>query len=112
MRALRFNLQPMFQGPDSKLNQILAKQEVLTFSFLFDGKKVVRSYSISSSPARSGYVEITTKRVSQGFVSVFLNDRASIGMTVEANGGFGHFCFDESKQQNVVLLAAGSGERS
>ena len=28
MRALGFNLQPMFQGPDSKLNQILAKQEV------------------------------------------------------------------------------------
>jgi len=30
-------------------------------------------------------------------------------MTVEANGPFGLFCFDESKHQNVVLLAAGSG---
>ena len=83
--------------------------QFLTFSFLFDGKKVVRSYSICSSPARSGYVEITPKRVSPGCVSVFLNDRASVGMTVEANGPFGHFCFDESKHQNVVLLAAGSG---
>jgi ferredoxin-NADP reductase len=42
-------------------------------------------------------------------VSVFLNDRASIGMTVEANGAFGHFVFDESKHQSIVLLAAGSG---
>ena len=42
-------------------------------------------------------------------MSVFLNDRATVGMTVEANGPFGHFCFDESKHQNVVLLAAGSG---
>ena len=30
-------------------------------------------------------------------------------MTVEANGPFGHFCLDESKHRNVVLLAAGSG---
>jgi ferredoxin-NADP reductase len=30
-------------------------------------------------------------------------------MTVEANGPFGQFCFDESKHKNVVLLAAGSG---
>jgi ferredoxin-NADP reductase len=83
--------------------------QFLTFSFLFDGKKVTRSYSICSSPARSGYVEITPKRVSQGCASVFLNDRASVGMTVEAKGPFGHFCFDESKHRSVVLLAAGSG---
>src|SRR6185369_15111026 len=75
----------------------------------FDGKKVTRSYSICSSPARSGYVEITPKRVSQGCASVFLNDRASVGLTVEANGPFGHFCFDESKHRSVVLIAAGSG---
>jgi ferredoxin-NADP reductase len=92
---------------DRKLNA--RPGQFLTFSFLFDGKKVIRSYSICSSPARSGYVEITTKRVSQGCVSVFLNDRAQVGMTVEANGAFGYFCFDESKHQNVVLLAAGSG---
>jgi len=83
--------------------------QFLTFSFLFDGKKVIRSYSICSSPARSGYIEITPKRVSQGCASVFLNDRASVGLTVEANGPFGHFCFDESKHRSVVLLAAGSG---
>jgi ferredoxin-NADP reductase len=83
--------------------------QFLTFSFLFDGRQVTRSYSISSSPARSGYVEITAKRVSPGCASVFLNDRASVGLTVEANGPFGQFCFDESKHKSVVLLAAGSG---
>jgi ferredoxin-NADP reductase len=92
---------------DRKLNA--RPGQFLTFSFLFDGKKVVRSYSICSSPATSSYIEITTKRVSHGCVSVFLNDRASVGMTVEANGPFGQFCFDESKHENVVLLAAGSG---
>ncbi len=83
--------------------------QFLTFSFLFDGKKMIRSYSICSSAARSGYVEITAKRVKQGCVSVYLNDRASVGMTVEATGPFGHFCLDKSKHRNVVLLAAGSG---
>ena len=83
--------------------------QFLTFSFLFDGKKIGRSYSICSSPTRSGYVDITPKCVSQGCVSVFLNDRATVGMTVEANGPFGHFCFDEDKHRKVVLLAAGSG---
>jgi len=83
--------------------------QFLTFSFLFDGKKAIRSYSICSSVARSGYVEITPKRVEMGCVSVFLNDRASVGMTVEANGPFGRFCLDERKHHNVVLLAAGSG---
>jgi len=83
--------------------------QFLTFSFLFDGKKVSRSYSICSSTARSGYVEITPKRVDKGCVSVFLNDRAQLGMTVEANGPFGQFYFDETKHQQLVLLAAGSG---
>ncbi|HWW85357.1 MAG TPA: FAD-binding oxidoreductase, partial [Vicinamibacterales bacterium] len=83
--------------------------QFLTFSFLFDGKKVVRSYSICSSAARSGYVEITVKRVDKGSVSAYLNDRAALGMTVEANGPSGHFCFDEQKHAHIVLVAAGSG---
>jgi hypothetical protein len=83
--------------------------QFLTFSFLFDGKKVVRSYSICSSAARSGYIEITPKRIQNGCASVFLNDRAAVGMTVEATGPFGQFCLDERKHRSVVLLAAGSG---
>jgi ferredoxin-NADP reductase/mono/diheme cytochrome c family protein len=93
--------------PDRQLNA--RPGQFLTFSFLFDGKKVVRSYSICSSPARSGYVEITPKRVSEGCVSVFLNDRATVGLTVEASGPFGQFHFNPGKCQNIVLLAAGSG---
>ncbi|MGA2597769.1 MAG: photosystem P840 reaction-center cytochrome c-551 [Bryobacteraceae bacterium] len=92
---------------DRKLNA--RPGQFLTFSFLFDGKKVLRSYSICSSPASSGYVEITPKRVAEGCVSLFLNDRVSVGLTVEAKGPFGQFYFDENKHRNVVLIAAGSG---
>lgn len=83
--------------------------QFLSFSFLFDGKKVPRCYSICSSPARTGYIEITPKRVNQGCVSVFLNDRAEIGLTVEANGPLGQFCFDADKHKRIVLIGAGSG---
>jgi ferredoxin-NADP reductase len=83
--------------------------QFLTFSFLFDGKKVVRSYSICSSAARSGYIEITPKRIDSGTASVFLNDRAALGMTVEAHGPFGQFYLDENRHRKIVLLAAGSG---
>ena len=106
------------QTPDAKTLRFLVPEgrsfrsrpgQFLTFSFLFDGEKVVRSYSICSSAARSGYIEITPKRVRKGCASVFLNDRAAVGMTVEAAGPFGQFYLDERKHRNVVLLAAGSG---
>ena len=83
--------------------------QFLTFSFLFDGKKVIRSYSICSSPAAAGYVEITPKRMRSGCASVFLNDRATVGMTVEASGPFGRFWLDEAQHKQVVLIAGGSG---
>ncbi|HLK69310.1 MAG TPA: photosystem P840 reaction-center cytochrome c-551 [Bryobacteraceae bacterium] len=83
--------------------------QFLTFAFLFDGRKETRCYSICSSTARSGYVEITPKRVNGGCVSVYLNDHAGVGMTVEATGPFGAFCLDPVEDRNVVLIAAGSG---
>jgi ferredoxin-NADP reductase len=106
------------QTPDAKTlrftlaeNRHLAAKpgQFLTFAFLFDGKKVVRSYSICSSPAASGYVEITPKRMETGCASVFLNDRAAVGLTVEASGPYGQFCLDEAKHKRVVLIAGGSG---
>jgi hypothetical protein len=52
--------------------------QFLTLSFLFDRKKITSSYSICSSTARSGYLEITPRRVNNGCVSVLLNDRAAL----------------------------------
>ena len=83
--------------------------QFLTFQWTIDGKEVFRSYSICSSPTQTGYVEIIPKRAPNGYVSVFLNDRALPGLTVKARGPYGQFCFDETKHQRVVLIAAGSG---
>jgi glycine betaine catabolism B len=86
-----------------------APGQFLTFDWIVDGRRVVRSYSICSSPTQTGYVEITVKRVPDGTVSVFLNDRAAVGLTVEAKGPNGAFVFDETSHRRVVLVAGGSG---
>ena len=83
--------------------------QFMTFSWLLAGEKVTRCYTISSSPTQNGYLEITSKRAKDGFVSAFLNNHAAIGLTVEATGPAGQFCFDEKTDKSVVLLAAGSG---
>jgi ferredoxin-NADP reductase len=83
--------------------------QFLTFDWMIDGKPVKRSYTICSSPTQRNFVEITPKRVENGHVSKFLNDRATIGMTVKARGPYGKFHFDESKHKRIVLIAAGSG---
>jgi ferredoxin-NADP reductase len=83
--------------------------QFLTFQWIIEGRRVVRSYTVSSSPARVGYVEITLKRVESGCVSTFLHEQAKTGLTVEATGPYGQFCFDEILHRSVVLIAAGSG---
>jgi ferredoxin-NADP reductase len=83
--------------------------QFLTFQWTIDGQRVRRSYTVSSSPVHDNYVEITPKRIENGCVSVFLNDRAKPGLTVEASGPYGRFYFDETLHKNLVLIAAGSG---
>jgi ferredoxin-NADP reductase len=83
--------------------------QFLSFTFLFDGRKETRCYSICSSPARTGYIEITPKRAPNGCVSVYLNESAVTGLTVEAAGPYGEFCLDPERHRKIVLIAAGSG---
>jgi ferredoxin-NADP reductase len=83
--------------------------QFLTFEWIIDGKPLTRSYSICSSPLQQGYIEITPKRVENGCVSRFLNERTEVGLTVKARGPYGKFYFDESQHKRIVLIAAGSG---
>ena len=97
-----------FQILDERL--LCAKPgQFLTFQWTIDGHRVTRSYTISSSPVHENYVEITPKRMENGCVSVFLNERAKPGLTVEASGPYGRFYFDETIHKRIVLIAAGSG---
>jgi ferredoxin-NADP reductase len=83
--------------------------QFLTFQWTVDGQRVPRSYTISSSPSHEDYVEITPKRLENGCVSVFLNERTEPGLRVVASGPYGRFYLDETLHKNIVLIAAGSG---
>lgn len=83
--------------------------QFLTFQWTIEGQRVTRSYTISSSPVHENYVEITPKRMENGCVSIFLNERAMPGLVVEARGPYGRFYFDETLHKSIVLIAAGSG---
>jgi ferredoxin-NADP reductase len=83
--------------------------QFLTFQWTVDGRRVTRSYTISSSPIHEDYVEITPKRIENGCASVFLNERAKPSLIVEASGPYGRFYFDEKVHKSIVLIAAGSG---
>ena len=97
-----------FQVP--KERRFCAKPgQFLTFEWTIDGQRVPRSYTISSSPSHEDYVEITPKRLENGCVSVFLNERAEPGLRVVASGPYGRFYFDETLHKSIVLIAAGSG---
>jgi len=90
--------------------QLIAKPgQFLTFHLDIDGNQVVRCYSICSSPLKTDYVEITPKRTENGYVSLFLNERATPGLTIRASGPAGQFYFDEELHTEIVLIAGGSG---
>ncbi len=70
-----------------------------------DGKKDTRAFSVCSSPARKGYVEIA-KKIGLGEYSKAL-DSMKEKDAVRIRGPFGTFTLDESR--DTVMLAGGIG---
>jgi ferredoxin-NADP reductase len=73
------------------------------------GRKVPRSYTISSAPSRPALLEITVKRAAGGLVSNFLHDEMRVGHELHARGPFGRFTCLRDPRDKYLFLAAGSG---
>jgi ferredoxin-NADP reductase len=71
-------------------------------------EKVVRSYSLSSSPETDDYIQVTLKKVFQGKMSSFLVDDLKEGDYLVITPPVGHFVC-ASKDHHHILFAAGSG---
>ncbi|MCT9305813.1 ferredoxin reductase, partial [Acinetobacter baumannii] len=69
-----------------------------------DGRLYERSYSLTE---RNGDLILTVKKIADGKVSTWLHEQSQVGDIVELGQPFGDMRLDD--QQNVVLLAAGSG---
>jgi len=76
-----------------------------------EGKKVRRSYSMSSSPHADTAVAVTIKRVEGGLVSNYLCDNIKTGDFIEAVEPMGHFVVEPKaeNERHLVLIGAGSG---
>jgi ferredoxin-NADP reductase/ferredoxin len=83
--------------------------QFVTLELNIAGKRVLRSYTISSSPSRPHLIEISVKRVKGGLVSNYLHDHLNLGDTVTMKPPGGKFhCFDTTTDK-YLFLAAGSG---
>lgn len=95
------------------LNEVIKYKagQFITIVVPIDGKKVRRSYSMSSSPTADTAIAVTVKRVAGGLVSNWLNDNVKVGDFLEIIEPMGNFWVepDFNKQRHIVLFAAGSG---
>lgn len=83
--------------------------QFLTLTVARDGRTVKRSYTIASSPAQRGYIEITVKREEQGFVSRYLCDEVREGTLLQVSAPQGYFTFTGKEAESIVLIGAGVG---
>lgn len=85
--------------------------QFLTVMPEIEGKKVRRSYSLSSSSKTDMSPAITVKRIEGGLVSNFLCDHLQVGDSLEVMEPMGNFAIkaDASSSKNYVFVGAGSG---
>ena len=82
--------------------------QYLVLSPVIGGKKVNRTYTISSPPTRTDFCEITVKREENGYVSRHLHEMFREGDIVQVSAPAGRFTFD-AKANSIVLIAGGVG---
>ncbi|WP_044172986.1 ferredoxin--NADP reductase [Flectobacillus major] len=85
--------------------------QFLTLIPEIEGKKVRRSYSMSSSPNKDASLAVTIKRVPGGLVSNYLCDNLKVGDAIETMEPMGHFVIEPNptKERVIVLFGGGSG---
>lgn len=84
--------------------------QFLTLFLTVGGVRTSRAYSISSPPSHTGHLDITVRKVPDGFVSRYLVDEVTEGQQFEIGGPGGFFYYDPlTDTRDLVFLAGGSG---
>ncbi len=82
--------------------------QFLTFRIEVGGERLIRCYSLASSPDVDGEHKVTVKRVADGRVSNWMNDSVRPGDQLEVMKPGGIFCL-EDRSSKIVLFCGGSG---
>lgn len=101
-----------FEVPGNLKQEYKYKQgQYLTLKFSINGEDLRRSYSICSSPFEENELRVAIKKVKDGRVSSFINDKVKAGDTLEVMIPMGNFHteLNSSHKKSYVLFAGGSG---
>ncbi|MDI3325789.1 hybrid-cluster NAD(P)-dependent oxidoreductase [Pontibacterium granulatum] len=83
--------------------------QFVTLELEIEGKQVMRSYTISSSPSVPYSFSITVKRAPGGLVSNWLHDNMVEGSELAVHGPVGQFNCIDFPAEKVLLLSGGVG---
>jgi ferredoxin-NADP reductase len=97
------------ESGDGELPFTYVPGQFINAAFWIGGARMIRSYSISSSPTHRDYLDLTVRREPRGAVSRHIVDLLKPGDYVEAGGPVGTFTFTGKEADNIVLISAGVG---
>jgi ring-1,2-phenylacetyl-CoA epoxidase subunit PaaE len=85
--------------------------QFLTLTKEIEGKRVSRTYSISTSPYVDNHLAITVKKVPNGLMSTYLVEHIQRGDVVDVSGPNGNFTTEVNpgNKRNIILFGGGSG---
>lgn len=78
---------------------------------LYEGndEEVYRAYSIASAAGDKNNIELFIGYVPGGKCTTYVHKHLKVGDTVQINGPYGDFYFDDESNREVILVAAGTG---
>lgn len=82
--------------------------QYLTFRIPWEGRELVRCYSLASSPDCESEHKVTVKRIDGGRVSHWMNDHLAPGDEIDVLPPAGRFVLREN-DRDMVMFAGGSG---
>ncbi len=83
--------------------------QFLSFKLPYDGRVLVRSYSLASSPHADTVHKVTVKRVDDGRISNWMNDNVRAGTSLMVVPPAGFFVLHPGNERKIVLFGGGSG---
>lgn len=97
-----------FQTTDESWFRYLPGQ-FITVELVVEGKKVQRTYTLSSSPSRPLSIVITVKAQEDSVVSRWMHDNLVVGDRIKAYGPGGLFSLVYHPADRFLFISAGSG---
>ncbi len=101
-----------FEVPADLKPEFKYKQgQYLTLKFNINDEELRRSYSICSSPFEENELRVAIKKVKDGRISTYINNKLKVGDQVDVMVPMGNFFteMNAGHKKNYVLFAGGSG---